>query len=75
MAEVQGIYQKIMLEFLFELYVFYALTTRRLNRAPRFWLRALGGLAAVLALAWGPGTHRRLRVPVCRRHGPPPAVL
>ena len=53
MAEVQGIYQKIMLEFLFELYVFYALTTRRLNRAPRFWLRALGGLAAVLALAWG----------------------
>ncbi len=35
MAEVQGIYQKIMLEFLFELYVFYALTTRRLNRAPR----------------------------------------
>ena len=53
MAEVHVIYRKIMLEFLFELYVFYALTTRRLDRAPRFWLRALGGLGAVLALAYG----------------------
>ncbi len=32
MAEVNVIYQKIILEFLFELYVFYALTTRKLNR-------------------------------------------
>ena len=38
-AEVNVIYQKIILEFLFELYVFYALTTRKLNRAPRFWIR------------------------------------
>lgn len=53
MAEVMQIYQKIILEFLFELYVFYLLTTRRLDRAPGFWPRALGGLAAVLALAWG----------------------
>lgn len=53
MAEVMLVYQKIILEFLFELYVFYLLTTRRLDRAPGFWPRALGGLAAVLALAWG----------------------
>ena len=53
MAEVNVIYQKIIMEFLFELYVFYALTTRRLNRAPRFWIRVLAGAGAVLALAYG----------------------
>lgn len=53
MAEVLTIYQKIILEFLFELYVFYVLITRKLDRAPRFWPRVLGGLAAVLALAFG----------------------
>ncbi len=53
MAEVGMIYQKIILEFLFELYVLYLLTTRRLARAPRFWPRALGGLAAVLTMAYG----------------------
>lgn len=53
MAEVWEIYRKIILEFLFELYVFYALTTRKLNRAPRFRLRAPAGLAGVLALACG----------------------
>lgn len=53
MAEVNVIYQKIILEFLFELYVFYALTTRKLNRAPRFWIRTLAGAGAVLALAYG----------------------
>lgn len=52
-AEVGAVYQKIILEFLFELYVFYALSTWRLNRAPRFWLRVLAGLGAVLALAYG----------------------
>ena len=53
MAEVNVIYQKIILEFLFELYVFYALTTRKLNRAPRFWVRALAGLGGVLTLSYG----------------------
>lgn len=53
MAEVNVIYQKIILEFLFELYVFYALATRKLNRAPRFWIRTLAGAGAVLALAYG----------------------
>lgn len=53
MAEINVIYQKIILEFLFELYVFYALTTRKLNRAPRFWLWVLAGLGAVLTLAYG----------------------
>ncbi|MFG6350286.1 MAG: hypothetical protein K1W21_01390, partial [Oscillospiraceae bacterium] len=53
MTEVNVIYQKIILEFLFELYVFYALTTRKLNRAPRFWIRTLAGAGAVLALAYG----------------------
>lgn len=53
MAEVNVIYQKIILEFLFELYVFYALTTRKLNRAPRFWIRTLAGAGAVLVLAYG----------------------
>lgn len=53
MAEAGAVYQKIILEFLFELYVFYALSTWRLNRAPRFWLRVLAGLGAVLALAYG----------------------
>ena len=53
MDEVNVIYQKIILEFLFELYVFYALTTRKLNRAPRFWVRALAGLGGVLTLSYG----------------------
>ena len=53
MAEVNVIYQKIIMEFLFELYVFYALTTRRLNRAPRFWIRVLAGVGVILALAYG----------------------
>lgn len=53
MAEIIVIYKNIILEFLLELYVFYALTTRKLDRAPRFWLRVLGGLGAVLAIAFG----------------------
>ena len=47
-------YQQIILEFLFEIYVFYALVTWKLKREPHFWLRALGGLALVLAVAAGP---------------------
>ena len=68
MAEVNVIYQKIIMEFLFELYVFYALTTRRLNRAPRFWIR-------VLLWGYGSGTDRHLHRPVCRYRGPYAAVL
>ena len=53
MAEILVIYRNIILEFLLELYVFYILTTRKLDRAPRFWLRALGGLGAVLVIGLG----------------------
>lgn len=53
MDEVLLIYRNIILEFLFELYVFYVLTTWKLNRAPRFGLKAVGGLCAVLAVALG----------------------
>ena len=53
MSEVIVIYRNIILEFLVELYVFYALTTRRLDRAPWFLMRALGGLGAILAIGFG----------------------
>lgn len=53
MSEVIVIYRNIILEFLAELYVFYVLTTRRLDRAPKFLTRALGGLGAVLAIGFG----------------------
>lgn len=53
MAETCVIYRKIILEFLFELYVFCVLATHRLDRARRFRLLALAGLGAVLALAYG----------------------
>ena len=85
MDEVNVIYQKIILEFLFELYVFYALTTRKLNRAPRFWVRALAGLGGVLTLSYGlllpllwgygPWADWHLHLPVCRYRGPCAAVL
>ncbi len=45
------VYRAIILEFLFELYVFYFLTAGKLDRAPRFPLRFLAGAAAMLALA------------------------
>ena len=47
------IYRNIILEFLVELYVFYVLTTWKLNRAPHFRLKALGGLCGVLLAALG----------------------
>lgn len=53
MTEILFIYKNIILEFLFELYVFYALTTWRLDRESRFWQRVLGGLAAVLGAGFG----------------------
>lgn len=53
MTELHFIYRDIILEFLFELYVFYAIVTWKLNRAPRFWLRVVLGLAGVLAIAFG----------------------
>lgn len=53
MTEINVIYQKIILEFLIELYIFFLLTTAKLNRAPRFRLRMLGGGAGVLVLAYG----------------------
>ena len=46
-------YKDIILEFLFELYVFYTLITWKLNRASRFWHRAIGGLAVILILGFG----------------------
>lgn len=46
-------YKDIILEFLFELYVFYTLITWKLNRASRFWHRALVGLAVILILGFG----------------------
>ena len=45
------VYRAIILEFLFELYVFYFLTAGKLDRAPRFPLRFLAGAAAMLAIA------------------------
>lgn len=53
MAEVLKIYLEIILEFLLELYVFYGLITRGLDRTQRFWVRALGGLLVILMLAFG----------------------
>ena len=42
------IYRNIILELLVEPYVFYVLTTWKLNRPPHFRLKALGALCAVL---------------------------
>lgn len=53
MADLSFIYCEIILEFLFELYVFYGLTFFPLKRRPRFWPRALGGSAVILAVAGG----------------------
>ena len=52
-GEVMGIYARIILQFLLELYVFYVLVMFRFNRAPRFWARLFGGLAGVAAIAFG----------------------
>lgn len=53
MRELSFIYCEIILEFLFELYVFYGLTFFSLKSRSRFWLRALGGSAVILAVAGG----------------------
>ena len=47
------IYRDIILEFLFELYVFYALITWKLNRATHFWLKMVVGFVCVLVIALG----------------------
>lgn len=52
MNEVLFIYVKILLEFLFELYVFYYLVTRKLNRARLFVWKALAGLAVIAAVSY-----------------------
>lgn len=51
--EFSFIYRDIILEFLFELYVFYGLVSWKLKRTPRFWGKVIGGLAAVLTVAMG----------------------
>lgn len=53
MGELTFIYREIILEFLFELYVFYGLTFFTQRRRPYFWARAVGGAAAVLVMAVG----------------------
>lgn len=53
MEDLTFIYREIILEFLFELYVFYGLTFFTQRRRPHFWARAAGGLAAVLVVAVG----------------------
>ena len=51
--EVAVAYGRVIVQFLAELYIFYALVFFRQNRAPRFWLKVFAGLAAVLAVAFG----------------------
>ncbi len=53
LSEVLSVYARVILEFLFELYVFCVLVTRKLERSRLFWLRAFGGLAVVAGLAFG----------------------
>lgn len=52
-AEVAVVYGRVMVQFLAELYIFYAIIMFRLGRAPRFWLKVFAGLAAVFAIAFG----------------------
>ena len=51
--DVWFVFFAIIFEFLFELYVFYALCTRSLTRRPGFWRRAAAGAAGMLALGLG----------------------
>ena len=53
MGEVLSVYVRIILEFLFELYVFCALVTLRLGRAKHFALKVLAGLVCIAAVALG----------------------
>lgn len=53
MRELSFVYWEVILEFLFELYVFYGLTFFSLKRRDHFWLRAVTGAAVVLGLAVG----------------------
>ncbi len=46
-------YGMVMIEFLFELYVFLFMLASKLNRKRRFWLRTVGSTAAVLAASIG----------------------
>ena len=51
--QVAGIYARIILEFLAELYIFYALTMHGFNRSRAFAAKLIAGLAAVAAIAFG----------------------
>ena len=51
-GEVLAVYSNIMLEFLFELYLYYFLTMRRLARTGSFWLRLALGFAAMALFAF-----------------------
>lgn len=53
MNGVVSIYIEIMLEFLFELYLFYALTTYIYKRRRLFALRAVGGGVVMAGIAFG----------------------
>ena len=52
-SEVLSAYAEIILEFLLELYIFYALVMNGFARARRFLIKFFGGLAAVVAIAFG----------------------
>lgn len=53
MTEVFSAYVRILLEFLVELYIYCFLVTLKLNRGRRFGLRVAGGVAVIVAAAFG----------------------
>ena len=53
LQEAVSIYLKIILQFLAELYVFHFLVTLKLNRSKFFAIKAVAGLVAVAAVAFG----------------------
>ncbi len=52
-GEIVSVYIRIILEFLLELYVFYALMTARLKKSARFYPAFIGGAAAMAAIGFG----------------------
>lgn len=52
-GEVLSVYARIMLQFLAELYIFYALVMFRFNRSRLFAVKLVAGLACIAALAFG----------------------
>lgn len=51
--DVLFVFRAIILEFIAELYVFYALTTKRLSRRADYWLRLAAGFLGVLIISLG----------------------